>query len=127
MNPLALKLTGHAFEVIGAFGFGYELLRGYPQRNRREIAQVQLDNMLAFLKTVKMKIDQLPEPYTAADKEAQKRELDNEWNPKAEALRVQIEKRGRGHETVSFYFGLFGAAFLIVGFLLQLIAELMEA
>jgi len=73
------------------------------------------------------KIDELPAVYTAEEKAGQKRELHAEWDPKVEALRKVIERRGRGHEEVSFYFGLIGAVFLIVGFLLQLVAELAEA
>src|SRR5437868_2406676 len=114
MTHVEIEIIGHSLEVIGAFGFGYELLRGYPQRNRRQIAEVKLDGLLRFIKEMEQRIEQLPPIYTPAEKDEQKRELHHEWDPRIKLLQDEIQKRGEGHEVASFYFGLLGALCLIV-------------
>src|SRR5437660_5669576 len=104
MTPLAIKLLGHTLEVLGGFGFAYEVLFGYPNRNRKEIAQNQLKQLKKFLEETEAGIDKLAATYP--DPVKAKEDLRKKWAPNVAGLEAQINKCGDRYELLSYLAGL---------------------
>jgi hypothetical protein len=60
---------GLLFDILGTWLIAYEVLRGYPLRNRAEIASIQLNNLESHVDRMVASIREFPEDvYSLAEK-----------------------------------------------------------
>ena len=120
-----LTATGLFLNIVGTWCIAYELLWGYPKKNRKAIAETRLAGLQEFMAGIEASISRLKEPpYTPLEKEAEIDEFREEWAPNIKSLQTEIRELGEGHTERSFYVAMIGVFLLSVGFGLQLLANL---
>jgi len=121
-------LLSLVLNFIGAIGLGFDLLRGYPKRNRRAMVEVRLTNLREFIATIEQRTLRLPAPpYTDAEKQQLLADFHNEWDPQRARLEAEIKTLSEGHELWAFLLGWFGVFMLAGGFLLDAVSTLIGA
>ncbi len=119
-------VVGLAFDIVGAWLVAYEILWGYPKRNRAMYESEKLSSLEEFVTKMLHDIDTLDDPpYTRQEKNQMKTDFSETWNPKISDLRSNLDTLvGETFRTKSFYLALLGIVLLSIGFMLQIIGAL---
>jgi len=112
-----LHLGGTLVTFLGAVGLGYDLLTGYPNRNRAEIVRIQLQNLKEFKIRMEADYKKLGAPHTAADIKALIDNLNTQF-PTTD-LDNELTKLTGNHEERSFVYGWLGFWGVTIGFLAE--------
>jgi hypothetical protein len=119
---IAFTVSGLVFDIFGVWLVAYEIIFGYPKRNRAMFHERTLAHHEQFLSEMLSGTDALAEPpYASEEKHRLRLELHKTWDPKISDVKNKLDELGEGHRTKSFHFALLGVGFITVGFVLQII------
>jgi flagellar motor protein MotB len=124
MTADALNIVGLVLGVVGSWASAYQVLWGFPKRNRLVYVNLKLENAESTLQQLEQMTDQLsPSVYSPQAKESIKE--DYRRRAGIAELKAQKEALTDGHESRSFALASIGMLLLSVGFAAQLLAALL--
>jgi hypothetical protein len=112
-----LHLTGTLVTFLGAIGLGYDLLTGYPNRNRAEIVRTQLHNLKEFKVRMEAEYKKMETSQNAAEIRALIDILNGKF-PTTD-LENELSKLTGSHDEKSFVYGWLGFWGVTIGFLIE--------
>jgi hypothetical protein len=122
MNQVAVGL---AFDIVGTWCLAYEILRGYPKRNRVNLLRGHQKQRLEFAKDLEETYLNLPsDVYSEVEKRKMSDAVTKKYYDDAKELGRKIEGEMGPHMHWSFLWGAIGVLCLTVGFLLQMQAAI---
>lgn len=120
-----LSIIGLVLDIAGAWMIAYEILWGYPKKNRNVTIQTKLDNLNSFVEEMRSSIKlRAQPPYTPEEIKKQLEEFNNKFEPKITELEKQVKVYTEQHPIKSFYVALGGIILLTIGFTLQIMGAI---
>jgi hypothetical protein len=119
-----LHLISALCGLLGALGLAFEVLWGFPRRNELHHVEAKLAQLTEFLVQQEQAIRRLPPLYSEGEKGVLIRDLREQFVLDKLRLEEQAKKLTEGHAEQSFYLGLGGCAFLVIGFFLDVLTAL---
>jgi len=108
-----LTVIGLLLDIIGAWLLAYEIIWGYPKKDKALYAELRLKNILSGYK--------IQREISSSDEE--RKALDDRFKPIIKEEEKTIDIAGREHLEKSTRLALLGVVLLTVGFILQIIAS----
>ncbi|CAH1386371.1 hypothetical protein [Candidatus Nitrotoga sp. M5] len=116
-----LTIVGLIFDIVGTWCIAYEILRGYPKRNRANLLRGHQKQRLEFAKHMKNTYLNLPsDVYSEEEKRKMSDGVTKKYYDNANKLEREIENELEPHMHLSFFWGVIGVICLTIGFLLQI-------
>jgi len=107
-------VAGTLLTFLGGIGLGYDLLTGYPNRNRADVVRIQLENLKQFKVRMEADYKKLGAPSTQTDIDALIDRLNVRF-PTAD-LENELAKLTGGWEEMAYILGWAGFWALAIGF-----------
>ena len=122
---MIFTITGLVFEIFGAWLIAYEILWGYPKRQRAWFAEKRLALLKEDHKRLRENVGKLPSPpYTEKELDHFRKELDDTWLPMMKRNEDIISEANEKHEDKSMYAAVAGILLLTIGFILQIVGAI---
>jgi len=115
-------VVGTLLTFLGGIGLGYDLLTGYPNRNRAEIVRVRLDNLKQFKVRMEADYKSMIATLSASEIQALIHQLNTKF-PNTE-LEAEYASLTGGREEKAYLLGWAGFWALAIGFGLEFLLAL---
>ncbi|MCK4391928.1 hypothetical protein KAX17_03395 [Candidatus Bipolaricaulota bacterium] len=118
-------IAGLVLGIVGAWGLAYEILWGFPRRNKKETHESRLNSLRESASYLENSIRNYPRPpYDDEEIERILKELHDHYDPMIRKEEDKIAEYSIGHRERSFNRALLGIALLTLGFILQIIGAI---